>query len=106
MTEEDSKDLIERLGVVHLRHPHMNPERGYNPRQTILDSIKELTLYRLREQQMQADIAELLTLRASSKTMKSLIADLNQKLSGMPATLPTVAAGAQQRGEAGERPEA
>lgn len=102
MTNDELANLVQRLSALHYNLPVSNPSRERMDRQTALDAIKELTLFQLREQQVMQDVKELSELRASSKTMKSLIADLNQKLSGKPETVPVVSAGAQQRGEAGE----
>jgi len=98
MSNDEVKDLVQRLSAVHYGLPVSNPSRERMDRQTVLDAIKEITLFQLREQQMAQDVKELSELRASSKTMKVLISDLSQKLSGKPATEPTISAGAIGRG--------
>jgi hypothetical protein len=101
-TTQEVTELVNNLSIVHLNLPTLNPSRSELYRQYVLDAVKELTLFQLREQQMMADVKELSELRASSKTMKQLIRDLEQKLSGSEATTATVSAGSQQRGVAGE----
>jgi hypothetical protein len=106
MTDNDLTRLTDRLGALHFNLPTINPTREQMYRQTVLDAIDALVLFHLREKQMQSDVNELLTLRASSKSMKALIADLNQKLHGYASTTPIEPAGIQQRGVIGELPEA
>lgn len=98
MTNDELRELVDGLGRLHQSLPTTNPNKQSLWRQYVLDAIKELTLFQLREQQVSQDVKELSELRASSKTMKALIADLNQKLSGRPETESTVAAQAIGRG--------
>ncbi len=95
MTKTELQDLNDRLGAVHYWLPTYAPTKHFNPKQTILDAVRELTLAHLRETASLALIAQMET---RGIKLQEQINRLEELLNGKPATEPTIAAGSIMRG--------
>ena len=92
MNDSEYQSLNERLIALHYNLPVSAPDKYTNHRTTVLDAMRELTLAHLRDDGIKKLLDELTTLRTASKAQKHLIADLEQKLNGLPVTKATGAA--------------
>lgn len=95
MTREENTALTDALGRVHLALPPTSTSHNTMHRQTVLDAIKELTLFQLREE---AALKLIEQMETRGVRLKAQIEHLEAMLQGKLATEPTIAAGSQMRG--------
>lgn len=95
MTRDELRQLTDKLGAVHYWLHHTPATKEFNPRQIILDAIRELTLFQLREEAALKLISEMET---RGVRLREQIAHLEHMLNGKEETVAAVAAQAIGRG--------
>lgn len=105
-----NKTNITTLAAIAYHYSSASPNRYYMPKQCLEDARDEIVASRYAIEEKDKQIAEAARIiegmKIRSKTLQEERDNALEMLNGKPETIPTVPAGAQQRGVNDEMPEA